>query len=734
MQKARITLAIGASAITGAAIFAADSYFSAAPDGAEPIELAVTDDLNAEAIATECGLRAPDEMLGDGKAAIVADSVTRARVVASGRIDSGEDIAAAIASGDCRYRLDGVWTEEMKLALDRSVVPTDYVSDDGRGGDVDLTHGTYLTPTTLMVDASEDGASLTIRDAFGEGEVLTAAALDETPVNEVFRIRGEVKQYRIAARDGEDGLVEVDVTGQGRMRIRIAGRNFYRPVPTVSDAADLSSVNPFMIGFNLQNLAATRMGYNIYTQNMWKLNDNKVRKEVFARADPSQYAIMEQRTVPVGFKLVPEDYQGTISSKTMIRTEEQYQRSVSWNVGGKVGFGPKDLSGQHKNAVGASYARTDTVGMRSAQATSIMHAIARHKMYSIVLDQPFARLSEAFLEAVEDARRHGRYAQLIEDFGTHYPYAVTYGSAGLAITEFSEETVSNWTAESQNIDANARVAVKQKGTVEMGGGFGEETEQGNTYLKQTSFSDWRAVGGNGAFNAENHATGNTPAPILADLRPLYELLNPLNFPNDPEIYTEVREKLKAAIDDYLAAHSRELSDVAGQMPRKFRLTPKTISCTSEKGWNEKKVELQGNLDFGILADGGRSFAKEIHVANWAKDRGGLLKLDCKSGAAKKLSEYGNTITVEGSMQQLIANTFAYEGPVVEFDAWGKNEKLITDFRGKFSLTDITMPVGGTSEVSFTFEHPKNKNTFTIVTEIERLSTCNANGVEGYTCP
>ena len=154
------------------------------------------------------------------------------------------------------------------------------------------------------------------------------------------------------------------------MRLRINGENFYRPVPTVTEAADLSSVDAFMIGFNLDNLRASRRGYDVVSQDMFELNLNG-KSEVFEAANANEYAIVEKRTVPLGFKLVPEGAEGRIERSTMIRTERQYQETVAWNVGGKVGAGLGDAAG---GAVGASYAQSNTAGMRSTEARSISTA------------------------------------------------------------------------------------------------------------------------------------------------------------------------------------------------------------------------------------------------------------------------------------------------------------------------------------------------------------------------
>jgi len=45
--------------------------------------------------------------------------------------------------------------------------------------------------------------------------------------------------------------------------------------------------------------------------------------------------------------------------------------------------------------------------------------------------------------------------QLIEKFGTHYPYAMTYGSAFRMRAEFEEETVARWLGQSQDLSINA---------------------------------------------------------------------------------------------------------------------------------------------------------------------------------------------------------------------------------------------------------------------------------------
>ncbi|MEP3051014.1 MAG: MAC/perforin domain-containing protein [Erythrobacter sp.] len=734
MLKTRIALAIGATAITGAAIYGADQYLgtSAGADGA-PIELAVTNALTQEAIETDCGLR-DSQFSTDQKRAFVDESVTRARVVAAQAIDAEDDIAALIEAGDCRFRLDGVWREDMVVGLDDSFMPDVFGGSENRSLDARLSHATMTTPNLLLIEASDDGQELKIRRATGDGTWTIARATDDTAMTDVMRIQGDLKSYRIEGREladiAPDGNVTVDVDRVGFVRIRLGQTNFMRPKPNVAQEPLTQSDDAWMIGFNLLNLASTRKGYDVYRQDMWDLSQRHELQDVFAAADPTEYSVVEARTVPLGYKYITENVQGSFTSSSLIRTEAQYQRTVGWSAGGQVSGGQNPISGEAVHAVGGSYGESQTTGMRSAKATSIMLGMARHKTYTIVLDQPFTRLSDGFVAAVEDARRHGRYDELISKFGTHYPYAVTYGSAAMAVNEFSEETISNWSAEGNEVTANAKTAIKGV-NIEVSGSRYESNETSNEFFEQASYSTFQAVGGTGSYDQNGHATGSVPAPILADLRPLHELLNPLNFPGEPEVYTEVRENLRAAIEAYLAANARVPSNITPEMPRKFRLEPQTIACSSDG--SEARVELEGNIDFGVVAQGAQTLGQEMHVANWARDRGGRLKLNCRRNGSANLPEYDRkSITVEGSLRDLVGMSFAYQGPLEEMD-FGRDEVLISGLTRSFQLPVLDMAVGETREIPITVTHSKNKNTFTFTTLVTRLSACVEEAGSQFTC-
>ncbi len=482
---------------------------------------------------------------------------TTARVFAARKIELNETPSTEALANDCRYRLDGIWTQDVEITLDASGDPSGFRGVSGHSAKAHLANGNYTTPVHMYVESLENGEALSVRPAADANPPFILRSADGIPLEEVLKPGGLRKAYLFPSQASPDENTSffLDVTRSGRVRMRISGTNFYRPKPNVSQRADLSSVDAFIVGFNLDNLSANRRGYDIVEQDPFRLNTNG-KSEIFAAADPKDYAIVEKRTIPLGLKLVPEGDQGTIAASGMISTQNEYQKTVATSFGVNIGFTKKNQDGQELGSASAGYSHSEenTYGMRSASKESIAMGFARHKLYALVMDQPFAKLSDAFVDAIDDARRYGRYDEVIEKFGTHYPYAVTYGSAAKMTATFSQQTVATWRAQGKNEHVNAGLAI---GGFEVGasGGRYEASQQRSELLLEASSSEFDAVGGTGSYSEGGHSTG-TPYPILADLRPLHELLNPMNFPNEPEIYGPIRGQLERAIETYLEAASR----------------------------------------------------------------------------------------------------------------------------------------------------------------------------------
>lgn len=713
MNWKRIGLALGATAITGAAVYAGNEYLTGGGnESGEPVTLAEQSELVAEAISTDCGLA---NASGDttAKAGVVSASVTRARVTASQNVDASDDVAAAIEAGDCRYRLDGVWIQDVPLALDQTVVIDGFESGSGATLDQSLLHGTFVTPRMYLIEASEDGARLTLTDAADPGAELIARVRDDTPFAEVFKPGGERKSYEI--ENSPDRAIEVDVTRTGRVRLRIDGTNFYRPQADALGERDVASSDAWMIERNLDNVDASLKGYDAYAQDLFRLNQNP-KARVFQAADPNAYTVTEKRTVPLGLKLVPEGAQGSVTNSNLIRTEREYQRTVTNSIGAKVGFEGEDSAG----GIGADYTESNTTGMREGAAHSIAAGFARHKIYALVLDKPFVRLSDEFVDAVEDARRYDRYDELIERFGTHYPYAVTYGSAAKMTAEFTENTVASWEQASQDVNTNAGLAIGGFGASISAGRFEENREQ-NEQLQRAESTNFEAVGGTGSFSQEGMASG-TPYPILADLRPLHELLSPLNFPGEPEVYTEVRSKLREAIASYLAQYGQELTDVRPEIERHYTVTPTLIRCERDMNGalpsDNGKVTLKGSIV--LTHAGGKSPTGSSTIRHALPWSGREFVLNCKSGL-----QYSNfpvrSLTIKGKRSELGGTRFSWVGDVdgTRHVIFAGTDDYATGGIGNFSLP-IDLAVGKTWDHKAYVVNKSNYPKIAVVAQVRRV--------------
>lgn len=490
------------------------------------------------------------------------DRITQ-RAFASFSLDDLERGVPGPMSALCWARLDGVWRETGQVTLDRNDDP-----DANWGSDVpelaSIANGTYTTPGYLVIAESPDPARvLRVADGLSGERFVEFRSDDGVALEDVMRRGGRTKLYRATSRFEFGEELVLDVTRTGRARLSLGPHSFLRPSPGVSQttmASQVATDDAFLLSYNLENLAASRRGYDIVTQDPFFLLQNP-KFEVFAKVDPKKYYITEKRTVPVGFSLVQEITQGTVYRKSLVSSEREVQQTLRHTFGirlqGSAMVGPARVSAS------AAYeaSRSTMNSLRQSQSVAQAVGYSRAKQYALTVDHPYITLSDAFVDAVEDARRHGRYRALIDRFGTHYPYAVTYGAAAKMTQSFSERAFAASASRDKGFSASAGARVFGTGgsshfsrlagkSVSTSGSIGSE---GASFV---------AVGGNGSWDQNGYSAGSTPYPILLDLRPLTELLNPMNFPGEPEIYVGVRRNLEKAIADYINGFSNGLSDAS----------------------------------------------------------------------------------------------------------------------------------------------------------------------------
>ncbi len=350
----------------------------------------------------------------------------------------------------CWARLDGVWQNDSVVIIDPDVEASGWAAD--LPSLQSLAHGTYTEPELMIVMPGTDHEKvLVIVDAFDPGRQAVFISDDNIPLSEVLRRGGKRKTYTARRDTGFGTDLKVDVSRQGYVRLRLGDKLFSRPSPGLTarvNAVEYGLDEVFVYQSNLDNVMASRRGYDITSQDGFDLLNND-KLEVFKEVFGNQYRILEKRTVPLGFNLVPEVKQGMIYSRNFSSSETEIQSSVADTYGGKarIGLAPGGVEIGPSASAGVDFSKSIAVSMREARSSSRAVGYSRTKLYAIVVDHPFIELSDDFIDAIEDARRYGRddiryYDRIIEKFGTHYPYALTYGANDeMAFTSSEKSTV-----------------------------------------------------------------------------------------------------------------------------------------------------------------------------------------------------------------------------------------------------------------------------------------------------
>jgi|GEM_PF-2287086 len=577
--------------------------------------------------------------------------------VEAGRV--GEDMG-----GLCWFRLDGVWRELGNITLDRSKDrPKIWGSDSPEL--IVLANGNYTTPKFLFIGSvGNDDEELYVAEGFSDAGFARFTSSNGLTLQETLKRGGPVKRYTSNERFKFGRSLSVDVTRSGRVRLNLGDTTYVRPSPGVSKTTmsnQIAANDAFLLGYNLENLSASRRGYDAVQQDPFFLLENP-KFDVFAEAGPQAYFISEKRTIPLGLTLIQEATQGMVFSKSAVSSGTELQGTLAVTLGGNMkgnGYAmgvPVETSASYEATVSAM------TSWESNKTVAQTIGFSRAKQYALVVDHPYVTLSDDFVDAVEDARRYGNFDGIIDKFGTHYPYAVTYGAAAKVTHSFTEESWKK--AAEVNVGYKASAGAETLGTggsshygVNAGlrtGSSGSVGEEGATFV---------AVGGNGSWNENGYSAGSTPYPILADLRPIHELLNPLNFPGEPEIYQGVREDLRLHTERYISKYANQISDRSllplveakrDEPLETWRIYVRQIWCT------DGKIGMVSDVEGTLSMDGFIGGNRERYTTT--KDK--KLKVACKKKAQKKTHSYesgsAGMLEITGTRAQIAAYTIALE--------------------------------------------------------------------------
>ena len=353
-----------------------------------------------------------------------------------------------------------------------------------------------------------------------------------------------------------------DSTGQLTLRRRT---NVDCDIPNLTDAqftADEKETERTSGGMELMFLhdayAVYRdllyQGYNISKMspsNLFNRGTKRTNKDAYILKYPVQnhkyHLTAHDMIVPYDLQGMPQQHGETSQSIQVISTAQDSHSAATQRVG--AGFssnysasftfgtgGSSPVTAQGTVTAGFNYERVwqdetveEVINRMEQKKESIVETYWRQN-YILHHHKELMQLDEKFVAAVKQLyavcanatpTQRGEYiSAFFDSWGTHYPFAVTFGSLTVS------ETV---------VDDEVREAVRSntwKSTITVNSGeTGNTGESSQTDRKNTSSSQTtsREVGG-----------GAKDVPIAIDLRPIDALLSPQHFPDQPQIYSDLR--------------------------------------------------------------------------------------------------------------------------------------------------------------------------------------------------
>lgn len=508
--------------------------------------------------------KAPQQAEKPSQAATSNRERINRRVMASLPVVEASNAPDAL-DGQCWFRVDGVWTDNKKITLDRSVIPRGWASDSPEL--LTLAIGTYTTPNHIMVAPSQNSnTSLTVFDPQDPTRRTVFISKDGRNLKDVLKQNGPVKTYKATQPSFHGPTLRIDVTRSGLARLKLDRKSYFRPKPAKSAAQlklDIDPNDPFYMNNAMENLRAVRQGYDITTQDPFYLLSND-KSSIFA--EPEGYYIDERRLVPLGMSFVQEATQGMVYRKTLITSASGTQDTVRETMGGKTGG---EREAVYEVSVAVNYVTENTKSRMNSKTKAQAIGYSRNKQYALVVNHPFINLSDEFIDIVSDAKRAFQTGetnswfyldQLIAKFGTHYAQAVTFGASAKMTQTFDEESYLKEFAGSTDFGGEAVSKIfGVGGSAHYSKLSGSKTSNSGTIGNEGA--TFVAVGGNGSWDQNGYSAGGTPYPILLDLRPIDELLNPLNFPEEELVYTQLRHTLSKRLTEYLKGRAKTFKDV-----------------------------------------------------------------------------------------------------------------------------------------------------------------------------
>lgn len=231
--------------------------------------------------------------------------------------------------------------------------------------------------------------------------------------------------------------------------------------------------------------------------------------------------------------------------------ETAEQRHTQWSIGLGVNVGVPLL---FSFAEDVNYTQGQELMRRTNESLSLTRTIATN--YAFVMDLARVKLHPEFEARIYEMRdllltdRPRDWRAFFNVWGTHYPYAVTYGgmawmeagSDALAVNETNNSEIGGSVSASGTFEEIFQIGGK------VNGSYAHSTSQGGGSESRTA-----VFGSNGGSFSRGGGWSlghGEEVPLLLDLRKLTELLNPVMF-DDPAVFWDLRLEMETELDTYV---------------------------------------------------------------------------------------------------------------------------------------------------------------------------------------
>jgi hypothetical protein len=339
-------------------------------------------------------------------------------------------------------------------------------------------------------------------------------------------------------------------------------------------------------------------GYNIAAMNPKNLQDPGVNGgrifEPIHSGDKAYYASdTSQLFIPNTLIYVPINDKQVLDSTYMSDNSNEDQQNWSIGIGANIGcklVGSFSLNVDYNSSLSKTYGHKFNV----IRSRSVL------RPFALVVDRSLIELSSSginpgssgFLGEIADIEAALLSGQVVdwtaffERFGTHYPYAVTYGGTITRLDNMTESKFSDFTKSGFGVSFAAKANISKVAKVGAKGEYKSDASKAFSQATDVETGSEESVGG----------MGSEAVPVYLDLRPIYELLSPIYF-DDPVVWQMVRPEVMRQQDIYLAA-------CAAMANEKYQLP---ISA----GWSPEQIEQANEAAAKQAAD--LAAASQVHM-------------------------------------------------------------------------------------------------------------------------